>query len=236
MFWARARRLYGHVTSDDPDVKKFLQLSNEFQKDVYGGLSGWIQDIGHKWISRKTCEAEGKVLEIGFGAGRHNQFYSGERKNYFVSEYSDAHRGSDIWNSIKGMALRCDACALPFPSESFQTVISIYNLEHISDLDAVFHEVHRVLKRAGRFLVALPCEGGLAWNIGRELTSRRLFKNKYKINYDKVIAYEHVWSFEQIHDRLSQSGQFRIEKMDFFPTIFPSINLNLIGCIECIKS
>ena len=212
-----------------------MKLSNEFQKDVYGGLSGWIQDVGHKWISNRTRKQEGRVLEVGFGAGRHNRFFGGDRSNYFVSEYSDAHMGSDVWRDMKGRVLRCDARALPFRSAEFEVVISIYNLEHIGDLDSVFHEVHRVLKPSGRFLVALPCEGGLAWNIGRELFIRRFFQRKYNINYDKVIAFEHVWSFEQIYDQLNSSGLFNFEKCNYYPALIPSVNLNLIGCLECVK-
>ncbi len=236
MFWAKARRVYRGVTKDDPDVRKFLLLANQFQKDVYGGLGGYLQDLGHKWVSAKTTSLEGNVLEIGFGAGRHSLFFSGDRTRYFASEYTNAHLSSEIWTTMAGRLLRCDARELPFADSSFHAVISIYNLEHISELESVFHEVHRVLEKGGRFLLALPCEGGLAWNLGRELTTRRYFQKKYKINYDKVIAFEHVWSFYDIENRLRGSGLFRILARRFYPFLVPSVNMNIVGCIECQRA
>lgn len=235
MFWATARRTYSHVTTDDSDVQIFLKHSNEFQQDVYKGLAGRIQDAGHKWVSNQTKTTKGRVLEIGFGAGRHSRFFSGDPAKYFVTEYSGVHHDSQIWKNCRGRASRCDARQLPFKPGVFQVVISIYNLEHIANLQQVFSEVHRVLAPGGRFLVALPCEGGLAWNLGRELTTRRLFQKKYGINYDKVIAYEHIWSFDDIFYRLIESKLFVLGRRRFYPTLLPSVNLNLIGCIECIK-
>jgi SAM-dependent methyltransferase len=234
MFWSKARRTYSQVTADDDDVRKFLRRSNDFQTDVYKGLSGQIHDLGHRWIARRT--PEGRVLEIGFGAGRHSLFFSGNRREYFATEFSAVHVHSCRWRTFDGRLLRCDARRLPFPPEFFDATISVYNLEHIADLQQVFHEVHRTLKPGGRFLIGLPCEGGLLWNIGRELTTRRFFMKKYDINYDKVIAYEHVWDFRGVVRELRSSGLFRIEAQRFYPLFLPALDLNLIACLECRKS
>lgn len=233
MFWKSARRAYAGVTSDDADIKKFHELSAEFQKDVYKGIGGVIHDIGHRWIASRT--QPGKVLEIGFGVGRHTLFYSGELQDYFVSEYSNVHFGSEHWHQARGRGVQCDARKLPFRAQTFRTVISIYNLEHIPDLQQVFREVHQVLTSDGKFLIALPCEGGLAWNLGRELTTRRTFQKKYGVNYDKLIAYEHVWDFCGVLDQIVQSRLFQVTRKRFFPTLLPSVDLNLIACIECTK-
>src|SRR5262249_60886097 len=118
---------------------------------------------------------------------------------------------------------------------AFSTVISIYNLEHILDLQRVLSEVHRVLDPGGSFLIALPCEGGLAWNLGRELTTRRQFQKKYGINYDKIIAYEHVRDFRGVFEELAASRLFDVVRQRFFPALVPSVDLNLVACIECRK-
>jgi phosphatidylethanolamine/phosphatidyl-N-methylethanolamine N-methyltransferase len=235
LFWAAAREKYRGVTADDEDVRKFLELSNSFQTDIYEGLSGTIQDLGHKWVAART-PAAGRVLEIGFGAGRHSLFFSGRRDRYFASEFSPAHLGSPLWASFGGPILRCDARRLPFPAATFDAVISIYNLEHITDLQGVFREVHRVLAPKGTLLIGLPCEGGFLWNIGRELTSRRMFMKKYGINYDKVIAYEHVWDFKGVERSLRDSALFTIEARRFYPFFLPAANLNLIACLRCTKA
>lgn len=231
MFWKKARKKYGHLTSEDEDIRKFIQLSPQFQKESYLGLVGQIQDIGHRWVAQHTTA--GPVLEIGFGAGRHCLFYQRPLEEYFVSEYSTWHFRPDTRLDCHERGVCCDARKLPYQNSFFQTVISIYNLEHIADLNSVFSEVHRVLKPIGRFLIALPCEGGFLWNIGRELTTRRQFKKQYGINYDKVIGYEHVWDFAGVFGQIKQSELFLIKKLQMFPFLVPSHHLNLIGCIEC---
>jgi hypothetical protein len=114
-------------------------------------------------------------------------------------------------------------------------VISIYNLEHIRELQRVLDEVHRVLVPEGRFLVALPCEGGFFWNIGREITTRRTIQKKYGINYDKVIAYEHVWDVQGVIREIRASKRFRVAEHAYLPFRIPSANLNLIACMEYVK-
>ncbi len=229
MFWKEARRTYGHLTADDEDVRKFTEFSHQVQHDGYKGIVGWIQDRGHRWIARRTMP--GPVLEIGFGTGRHRLFFKGNIEEYFVSEYSEIMLGSDAWNGVKGVC--CDARQLPYKENVFQTAISIYNLEHIKDLQHVFHEVHHILKPRGVFLIALPCEGGLLWNVGREFTTRPYFQKKYGMNYDKAIAYEHVHDLTEILCELKQSGLFSIEETSLLPFLIPTHHLNLILCMKC---
>jgi SAM-dependent methyltransferase len=172
------------------------------------------------------------VLEIGFGAGRHRLFFGGEKANYIASEYSGAHAASEAWRSMRGRAVRCDARALPFAERSFDFAISVYNLEHIEDLQSVLRETHRVLKPDGRFLVGLPCEGGFAWNLGRELTTRRLFRTKYGVDYDKIIAFEHVRDLRGVLSEIERSRLFDVEERAFLPFRVPSADVNLVACLS----
>ncbi len=110
-----------------------------------------------------------------------------------------------------------------------------YNLEHILDLQSVLKEVHRVLWPEGRFLVALPCEGGLLLNLGLEISTRRAFQKKYGINYDKLIAYEHVWNLAGVLQEIKRSGRFSIDCYQLFPTRLPTVHLNLVACLSCSK-
>lgn len=233
MFWAKARRAYGSVTKDDPDVRTFQRLSREFQTDVYRGLAGRLQDNGHRWIAQRT--RPGTMLEIGFGAGRHRLFHRGDKDSYYALEFSSVHCQSENWRAMKGRCVVGDARCLPFPSGRFGSVVSVYNLEHIPDLQSVFREVHRVLEPGGQFLIALPCEGGLVWNLGRELTTRRALQRKYRINYDKIIAYEHVWDLNGVVRELVRSNLFSIQERSFLPFRIPSVHLNVIACIECAR-
>jgi len=231
MFWKAARAAYAGITADDDDIRRYLAISAEFQQSGNEGIVGRIHDIGHRWVAKRALS--GKTLEIGFGSGRHERFFRGRREDYFPSEYSAWHFSSDPWRAVRGHGTAADARRLPYRDQSFDNVISIYNMEHIDDLQAVLTEVHRVLRPRGRFLVALPCEGGLLWNVGRELTTRRAFQKQYGINYDKAIAFEHVRDYAGVVAEIRRSRLFSIESRRFFPSIVPIHHLNLIGCLDC---
>jgi len=231
MFWKKVRKLYGGLNSEDQDIKKYLQIASEIQEEGYKGLVGWIQDMGHRWVSKRT--AFGQVLEIGFGRGRHSLFFKGRREDYFVSDYLGQHVRSEQWMAVRGHGVLCNTRELPFKNETFRQVLSLYNLEHTKDLQNVLAEIHRVLKRGGEILVSLPCEGGLFWNVGRELTTRRKFSKKYGINYDKIIAYEHVWDFPGVLQEIRNSRLFNVECIQMLPLHIPSYHINLIACFKC---
>jgi len=231
MFWKKARKKYGHLTAEDADISRYLAISNELQEDGYKGLVGYIQDMGHRWIAERT--PPGPALEIGFGIGRHSLFFLGSIEDYYVSEYSPWHTSSKAWKELKGHAVRCDARNLPYRKGCFHSIISIYNLEHIADLDSVLKEAHRVLKPNGQFLIALPCEDGLIWNIGREITTRRQVQKRKDINYDKIIAFEHIWSFPDLLKKITGSKLFHLECMKMFPFGIRFHHVNLIACLQC---
>lgn len=232
MFWRAARAAYAGVSADDEEIRRYLRLTPSFQQDGYRGLVGLIHDWGHRWIAQRTIA--GPVVEIGSGAGRHGARFA-RRADFFPTELSADLMRLESWRAYRGRGVRCDARRLPFLSASVRTLISIYNLEHISDLPAVLAEVHRVLVQSGTLLVALPCEGGLLWNVGRELTTRRGFQRRYGLNYDKIIAYEHVWDFPGVLARLRESDLFTTVRIRFLPTGIPSHHVNLIACLECQK-
>lgn len=234
MFWKAARTAYAGITADDPDIQRYLAISALLQQEGNEGIVGRIHDIGHEWVARRT--RPGRTLEIGFGSGRHASFHRGESRDYFPSEYSSWHFASAPWRKIRGHGIGCDARRLPYRDGVFTTVVSIYNLEHIDDLQAVLREVRRVLQSDGEFLIALPCEGGLLWNLGRELTTRRQFQKQYSINYDKAIAFEHVRDFRGVYDEIRRSGLFEIRDVRRFPFLLPTHHLNLIACLRCTVS
>ena len=52
-----------------------------------------------------------------------------------------------------------DVCALPFPDESFDAVVSVNGFHAFKDKDGAFSEVRRVLKPGGTFCGCFYCEG-----------------------------------------------------------------------------
>lgn len=98
---------------------------------------------------------------------------------------------------------------LPFPDESFSTVISNCTLEHIKELDQTLAEVGRVLKPQGRFIftsITNYWPQFLFWS--RFFTKLRLkpIASFYRLYFDKVHRHHHYLSLEEWESKLAKVG------------------------------
>lgn len=225
MKWSKARALYSPVDPKDKDIQKYFDVMDKVQLDGYSGISGIIQDMGHQYISQFT--KTGKILEIGFGRGRQAQFFKGNPDNYYPLEINEKYVDPANWSKFKNAKIG-SATEIPYAENTFDKVVSIYNLEHIEDIHTAIAEVKRVLKPGGEFIVALPAEDSFVYNLGRDFTTNRLFSKKYGINYDKVIAFEHVHCVFSLKKILED--KFSMLDQSYIPTRLPIMNLNLVWC------
>ena len=116
---------------------------------------------------------------------------------------------------------------LPFDNGQFDLVISFYSLEHLHPLDRYLVEINRVLVPGGQLVGAIPAEGGIAWGLGRYLTTRRYFKKHTSIDPDKIICWEHPNFADQVLEELDAS--FHRDKVTFWPlAAAPLLDANLI--------
>ena len=96
-----------------------------------------------------------KVLEIG-GAGGGTKAL---RPEWIVTDIRDC----------KGVDLIASAYSLPFKNESFDLIVGIDVLHHLSDRSTFYHEMHRVLSSQGAIVFREPYWGLLAQFIWRLL-------------------------------------------------------------------
>lgn len=102
------------------------------------------------------ADAQGEILEIGFGTGLNLGCYPPSTSKLTVL---DANPGMNRWasrridqSSIKVEHHVINAERLPFADNSFDTVVSTWTLCSIVDVDSALAEVKRVLKPRGQFL------------------------------------------------------------------------------------
>jgi ubiquinone/menaquinone biosynthesis C-methylase UbiE len=114
---------------------------------------------------------------------------------------------------------------LPFPDAFFDRVLAIHVLEHLPNLPAALREIHRVIRPAGQLCIVIPCEGGIAYSLSRNISARRLFERRFKQSYDWLIRSEHINLPVEILQELSVL--FEVCHRRFFPLLVPIVTLNL---------
>lgn len=105
------------------------------------GLSRW-----REWLVRG---AAGKVLEVGCGTGRNLPLYGEEVQVVALEPYVGVLRRT-LRRAGSVPLLVGSAEALPFSTETFDTVISGLVFCSVPDPDLGLREVHRVLKPEGQ--------------------------------------------------------------------------------------
>ena len=109
-----------------------------------------------------------RVLDVGAGFGRH-VFECARRGAHVVALDHAADEVVQTRDTLAAMVaadeitadaligvLRGDACRLPFPTATFDVVITSEVLEHIQDDVTALAEMVRVLKPGGRFAATVP--------------------------------------------------------------------------------
>lgn len=118
-----------------------------------------IYSVVNPIIKRKLAEyARGRLVDIGCGEKPYEDL---------VKPYIDEHVGVDFELGIhdkKAVDLFGTAYSIPVPSESFDTAICTYVLEHLEEPRDALLEAYRVLKRGGYAVYTVP----LYWHLHEE--------------------------------------------------------------------
>jgi ubiquinone/menaquinone biosynthesis C-methylase UbiE/predicted ester cyclase len=130
----------------DKQAPKYDKSMSRFERLLFAGNREWV------------CErAEGEVLELAAGTARNLPFYPAGAKLTGIElspEMAElgSRRATELGREID---MRVgDAEDLPFPDESFDTVVCTYGLCTIPDDAAAIREAKRVLRPGGRILLA----------------------------------------------------------------------------------
>jgi phosphatidylethanolamine/phosphatidyl-N-methylethanolamine N-methyltransferase len=217
------------------DLEIWSRVKGEFLDWGYTGLIGYLQAAGHRLINRWAGPyADKVVVEIGCGRGHHLR-YGGNRYPRYVGLDIECELLRTLRQRFPGtMVVNGDAYSLPFRDASVDCVLSIYCFEHLRQLPDCLAETRRVLKPGGVLLVGLPAEGGLLYEIGRQLTTKRHFERQYGIDYDAIVHWEHCNTFDEVVEKLQV--QFKTSEQRFIPFPFvPTVHGNVFGCLRAAK-
>jgi ubiquinone/menaquinone biosynthesis C-methylase UbiE len=119
-----------------------------------------------KLRERLLREARGRVLEIGAGTGLNAKYYP-EGLDELVFAEPEPTMAARLERRIGGPTVRAGAESLPFPDDSFDTVVSTLVLCTVDDLDASLREIRRVLTANGQLLLLEHVRGDDGSLLGR---------------------------------------------------------------------
>ena len=129
-----------------------------YSRRVFPRLVNWsMRQAGFIHLRQSLLsQASGAVLEIGFGTGANLTFYPSHLHSLTAIDpnpgmipFSRSHPAERIIPF--NLALASAEC-LPFPSASFDTIVSTMTLCSVSHLSMVLRELFRVVKPGGRLL------------------------------------------------------------------------------------
>jgi phosphatidylethanolamine/phosphatidyl-N-methylethanolamine N-methyltransferase len=200
---------------------------NEFLTSIKTARFGWVSRFDHSFPVR-SASPELRTLEIGAGTGTHVQF---EPDGEYVALEASGQLAAQIVlrDGLSVVVADCEK-RLPWGDNSFDRVLAIHVLEHLYNLPAALQEVSRVLRPGGTFCVVIPCEGGHLYSLGRRLTTKRIFENRYGVPYEWMIRQEHCNTAREVLDELDR--HFRVRAQRFFPLRVHAVDLNLVIGLE----
>ena len=226
------------------DKELFELWENKIRIEVYRDIASnkiplWsmFHFLGHKtvaWFIKNKCKIapNDKIFEPGCGICYFPQFLDKSLQKHYIgldiSKKVLDVGGSDI-KKIQG-----DIYRLPLADGAIKYIVSVYNFEHLHRLDEALLEIIRVMDNDGALIFAIPMEDGFLYNLGRNLTSRRLVERRYGVDYMKIIReYEHPNTALKVINEIRE--RFTITDRLYLPFLIPSININLLAVYKAIK-
>lgn len=164
------------------------------------------------------AEAEGEVLEVGFGTGLNLAYYGPAVKTLVGLDPLDVSDVASVQARIgaasfpiERRALRADG-GLPFDAGRFDTIVTTWTLCSIPEVDRALREMRRVLKADGRYVFI---EHGRA-----EADSTAKWQDRVNPLWNRMCD---GCNINRKIDRLVEDGGFELDRLERFRAKGPGI-------------
>lgn len=167
------------------------------------------------------------VLEVGANRGEHFPHVKHPFDRYVVTDLGTPNLLPEVAADTRVEALSCDVAALPFADESFERVIVTCVFHHVdSPLDAAL-EIRRVLRPGGIASILVPNDPGLAYRVGKALTTRRAARRAGVAQASRLVdAIGHHNHFRSIRVQLQHGFEGDDQRVTWYPFRLPLVELN----------
>lgn len=199
-----------HLKIDPRSREEFFR---QYLEHTPIAMAFWRSMECHRFSKEKL---EHPVLDVGCGDGFLARVAFGGNLEAGIDLDADEVKRAVESKSYK-KALCASATDLPFPKNSFKTVVSNCVLEHIPDINGTLKEINRVLKPKGRLMITVPSECFSNDSFFRSLLSKIGLSGLGKWYVDKLnqtFKHFHVDDAETWKKRLKKAG-LKMEKADY---------------------
>lgn len=223
--------------------KKIINFNYEkYAGYLYSGPQGVLMNVNHYLLSRNVSIMQNrKILEIG-GAGMPH-FHKCELfgvEDYWISDvegvlntsYTDKNEKFEV--KLHSYTKDPDYESFEQLGLKFSRVIASHVWEHTKDPEDTLIKWLNLLDDDGQLDITIPCDPGWFWRFG-QLWGRNKAKSIYGLSDKEIELYlsrEHVNS---AHNLLKIIDFYTSPKLMFFPSLVPSVNMNLLIHIRLKK-
>jgi phosphatidylethanolamine/phosphatidyl-N-methylethanolamine N-methyltransferase len=166
---------------DDPALEQSAHdLLTWWYEEHYGTTAATADGSVFERYLRRSMEAPygpedhfARVLEVGGNRGEHVPYVRHRFDAYVLTDLRAPRPIEAVSADPRVRTAVCDVAALPYPDGGFDRVIATCLLHHLPDPFAALREMRRVTAAGGTVTILLPTDPGLAYRVGKALTSGR---------------------------------------------------------------
>ena len=194
-----------------------------------GPIYRLFDKFNHGYPVRRAPKSFLTTLEIGAGSGSHLGYENlddNQRAAYVALEIRE-NLLAELRRKHPDVDARLGDCQeyIPFEDGHFDRIVATHVLEHLPRLPDAAREMYRVCnKDNGRLSIVIPCEGSLANNFARAISSARVFKKRYGQPFTWFIESEHLSFADEVFEALDP--YFEVVDRRFFPIPVPLSFMN----------
>ena len=168
-----------------------------------------------------------KVLEVGANRGEHVPFVRHSFDEYVLTDLHPPTVSTELLADSRLRVESADVTALPYPDAAFDRVIATCLLHHVSDPLAAALQMRRVTRPGGVVTILVPTDPGLAYRVGRALTSGSRARRAGLASQLKLVsALDHTNHFRSIRTQIEHAFRHDVVKIDWQPFRVPNVELN----------
>lgn len=186
---------------------------------------------------RHLKKIDGRMGDIGCGGGQFLEKIKHVYPNLDLSGCDISKKAIQLASILSkdiNFKLIDDNGVLPFGDNFFDLCTSLNVLEHVKNIEENLKEIHRVLKKGGKFHLCVPCEGQpftmtylyKITGLGKDFTYKNWGHIQPELTHQKMLGYLNRAGFTV--DKITYSLHFPVEFINLFLYFIPKEILNFI--------